>query len=353
MNVTFIHDIVDVRATEWDALAAEAGFYLSHQWLAAQQYDPTASVGYALVHDDGALIAAAPLYLVDTEPNDLYRVHEVVPGRAPARTLLAGARRGYLNAPLLHPRLTPERRREALGRLVTAAATLAAAREAEPWWLYVTDAAAAELAEACGTEPVQLNQDARIPLPGSTFDDYVAGLPHKRRSAVRRERRAFTEAGYELRTLRLSECAGDAGALAARLQERHGHPADPAFMARLLHDQAVGMADSGIVLAAYAEGRMVAFSLFYCHMGTVWLRSTGYDYARLRGAHEYFNLAYYLPIEYAYAHGAASLHLGMESLHAKTLRGAVASPLWAIGGPAAPAGATCGEPARGACTPAL
>ncbi|MER6599961.1 hypothetical protein [Streptomyces parvus] len=37
--------------------------------------------------------------MVDTEPNDLYRVHELLPGRAPARTLLAGARRGYVNAP--------------------------------------------------------------------------------------------------------------------------------------------------------------------------------------------------------------------------------------------------------------
>ncbi|MEV8016109.1 GNAT family N-acetyltransferase [Streptomyces sp. NPDC086554] len=329
---TLVPDILDVPAASWDALAAPVGLYLSHQWLAAQQQDPTALVRYALVHDDGQLIAAAPLYVVDNEPNDLYRVHELVPGRAPTRTLFAGARRGYLNAPLLHPRLTPDRRSEALSRLVAAAGSLAADQKAQPWWLYVTDAAAAELADACGTKPVQLNQDARIPLAGSTFDDYLAGLPSKRRVTIRRERRAFAEAGYELRTLRLSECADAAGALAAQLQERHGHPADPAFMTRLLREQADGMADSGIVCAAYAEGRMVAFSLFYRYADTVWLRSTGYDYARLGGAHEYFNLVYYLPIEHAYAHGATALHLGMESLRAKTLRGAVASPLWAIEG---------------------
>lgn len=332
MILTLVHDITDVPAAPWDALAAQAGFYLSHQWLAAQQRDPTAEVHYALVHDGGHLIAAVPLYVVDTEPNDLYRVHELLPDRAPARTLLAGARRGYLNAPLLHPRLTPDRRREALGRLVAAAGTLAAAENAVPWWLYVADEAAVELADACGTKPVQLNQDARIPLPGSTFDDYLATLPSKRRVAIRRERRAFAEAGYELRTLRLSECADAAGALAARLQERHGHPADPAGLAGLLRDQAEGMADSGFVRAAFAGRHMVAFSLSYRHAGTVWLRSTGYDYARLRGAHEYFNLVYYLPIEDAYAHGATALHLGMESLRAKTLRGAVASPLWAVEG---------------------
>ncbi|MEV6840130.1 GNAT family N-acetyltransferase [Streptomyces sp. NPDC051133] len=332
MILSSIRDVRDVPSAEWDALATPAGLYLSHQWLAAQQHDPTAHVHYALVHDDGTLIAAAPLYVVDTEPNALYRVHEIVPGRTPARTVLAGARRGYLNAPLLHRRLTPGRRREALRRLVAAAASLAAAHEARPWWLYVTDTAATELAAVCGTEPVRLTQDARIPLAGSTFDDYLAGLPSKRRVSIRRERRAFLEAGYELRTLRLSECADAAGTLLAQLQQRHGHPADPAAMARLLRDQADGMADSGTVLAAYADSRMAAFSLFYRHAGTVWLRATGYDYARLRAAHEYFNLVYYLPIEDAYAHGATALHLGVESLHAKTLRGAITSPLWAVPG---------------------
>ncbi|MFF4325577.1 GNAT family N-acetyltransferase [Streptomyces sp. NPDC001591] len=338
MTLDLISDIRDVPAEAWDALAARAGLYLSHQWLAAQQPDPTAQVRYALVHDDGRLIAAAPLYVVDTEPNDLYRVHELLPDRVPARTLLAGARRGYLNAPLLHPHLSPGRRREALNQLVAAAGSLAAAHQAQPWWLYVTDEAAAELAEACGTKAAPLNLDARIPLPGHTFDDYLAGLPSRRRVTIRRERRAFAEAGYELRTLRLSECADAAGALAARLQARHGHPADPAFMAGLLREQAEGMADTGVVLAAYAGGRMVAFSLFYRYADTVWVRSTGYDYAHLRAAHEYFNLAYYLPIAYAYAHGATALHLGMESLRAKTLRGAVTTPLWAIGGTPRPAG---------------
>lgn len=332
MNLTLITDIRDIPTTTWDTLAASAGLYLSHQWLAAQQHDPTAQAHYALVHDDGHLIAATPLYLVDTEPNALYRVHELIPDRTPARTLLAGARRGYVNAPLLHPRLTPGQRREALHHLVAATRTLAATHEAQPWWLYVTDTAAAELAEACGTKSARLAEDAHIPLPGTTFDDYLAALPSKRRVTIRRERRAFTEAAYELRTLRLSECADTAGALLAQLQERHGHPADPTAMARLLRDQADGMADTGTVRAAYAEDHMVAFSLYYHHANTIWLRATGYDYARLRDAHEYFNLVYYLPIEDAYAHGATALHLGMESLRAKTLRGAATSPLWAVAG---------------------
>lgn len=333
MNLTVVQDVTRVPAAEWDALAAPAGLYLSHRWLAAQQHDPTARPSYALVHDtDGTLVAAAPLYVVDDEPNDLYRVHELLPGRAPVRTLLAGARRGYRNAPLLHPALTVEQRRLALRRLLEAARSLAAAHRAQVWWLYVTDAAAGELADAYGGKPVELAQDATIPLPGRAFDDYLAGLGSKRRVAVRRERRAFTEAGYEVRALRLSQCAEAAGALLAQLQRRHGHDADPAAMAALLREQAAGMDDTGTVLTAWADGAMAGFSLFYVHAGTVWLRATGYDYARLREAHEYFNLVYYLPMDHAYAQGATALHLGMASLRAKTLRGAVTSPLWAVEG---------------------
>ncbi|MFD0423898.1 GNAT family N-acetyltransferase [Streptomyces parvus] len=120
----------------------------------------------------------------------------------------------------------------------------------------------------------------------------LAAQPSKRRVTIRRERRAFAEAGYERRTLRLSECADTAGALAAQLQARHGHPAGPAVMAAILRDQAEGMADSGVVHAAFTGRHTVAFSLACHHAGTVWFRSTGYDYARLRGAHEYFNLVH-------------------------------------------------------------
>ncbi|MGN5382209.1 hypothetical protein ACQ4WX_48945 [Streptomyces lasalocidi] len=55
MILSLVRDIMDVPAASWDALAEHAGFYLSHQWLAAQQHDPTAEVHYALVHDDGRL----------------------------------------------------------------------------------------------------------------------------------------------------------------------------------------------------------------------------------------------------------------------------------------------------------
>ncbi|MBT2395805.1 GNAT family N-acetyltransferase [Streptomyces sp. ISL-100] len=332
MRLSFSPSLAAVPREEWDALAGSVGLYLSHRWLTAQESDPTAQPRYALVHDDaGRLVAATPLYVVHCEPNALYRVAELVPGAAPERrVVVAGARRGYLNAPLLHPSLAAGERRRCLELLLEAARTLGARHEAQPWWLYVKDSAAKELADVCGTDPVHLQQDAAIPLPGSSFDDYLGTLPSKRRVVIRRERRAFQEAGYEVRELRLSECADRAGELLAGLQDRHGHGSEPAAMAGLLRQQADGMGDSGTVLGCFLGGTMVGFSLFYRFGGTVWVRALGFDYPRLRGAQEYFSLAYYLPIEHAYRSGETELHLGMDSIRAKTLRGAEVSPLWAI-----------------------
>ncbi len=104
---------------------------------------------------------------------------------------------------------------------------------------------------------------------------WLAARPSKRRVTIRGERRAFAEAGYERRTLLLSECADTTGALAAQLQARHGHPAGPAVVAAILRDQAEGMADSGVVHAAFTGRHMVAFSLAHHHAGTGRLRSTG------------------------------------------------------------------------------
>lgn len=73
MKTEIIAAITRVPAADWDRLAAPAGLYLSHRWLAGEEADPTATAAYALVRDeDGTLLAAAPLYLVHTEPNSFY-----------------------------------------------------------------------------------------------------------------------------------------------------------------------------------------------------------------------------------------------------------------------------------------
>jgi hypothetical protein len=77
----------------------------------------------------------------------------------------------------------------------------------------------------------------------------------------------------------------------------------------------------------------------------------GFDYAALPGAYEYFTVAFYEPIRYAYAHGLRRIHLGRESYQAKVRRGARLRPLWGVLRPdpadPLPAGPNAAEVRRG------
>lgn len=74
----------------------------------------------------------------------------------------------------------------------------------------------------------------------------------------------------------------------------------------------------------------VGFSLSYPWGDTFYVRATGYEYARLRAACEYFVLTCYEPIRQAAQAGCARLHLGLKSLQAKMIRGATLAPLWSV-----------------------
>jgi hypothetical protein len=56
-----------------------------------------------------------------------------------------------------------------------------------------------------------MKDDAATPLPGGSFEDYLASLPSKRRVAVRHERAAFHKTGLSIRHLPLGDCFWEAG----------------------------------------------------------------------------------------------------------------------------------------------
>jgi predicted N-acyltransferase len=69
-------------------------------------------------------------------------------------------------------------------------------------------------------------------------------------------------------------------------------------------------------------------------MGFVWggwlyLWYAGFDYDRMPGAYEYFNVTIYEPLRYCYEHGLSGVHLGAGTHHAKGVRGATVGPLLA------------------------
>ncbi|MFF3619240.1 GNAT family N-acetyltransferase [Streptomyces sp. NPDC002467] len=330
MITSFIDSLDEIPAAEWEHLARPAGLYLSHRWLAGEAQDPTATSAYALVRDlDGTLLAATPLHLVREEPNDSYQPETVLPPHLRPR-VVAGARRGYHNTPLTAPGLDPARRSACLTLLRDTARQFAGHHGTTHWWPYLTAEATELLAPLYPAPPRHLEDDALIPLSGTSFDDYLASLPSRRRVGVRRERRAFAEAALDVRRHALADCFEEAGALLAGHQQGHGHDRDGTdAMTALLKRQATTMGDGARVVAAHDGDRMIGFCLYYHYAATTWIRAVALDRDH-PAPHLYFNLMYYLPIEDAYAHGTTALHAGMTTIEAKRRRGAAVSPLHAL-----------------------
>ncbi|MEV7612181.1 peptidogalycan biosysnthesis protein [Streptomyces sp. NPDC089799] len=330
MITSTVESVRAVPEAAWERLARPAGLYLSHRWLAGQEEDPTARCTYALVCDPGGeLLAAAPLHLVREEPNDAYDPAGVLPVHQRPR-VIAGARRGYHNAPLTAPGLDAVRRDACLVLLRDAARDLADRNGTTHWWPYLTAPATALLAPLYPEGPAHLEDDAVIPLPGAGIEDWIASLPSQRRVGIRRERRTFAAAGLDVRHQVLADCFRDAGALLAGHQQHHGHDRDGTdAMTGLLERQAAAMGDEARVVAAYDGKRMAGFCLYYHYGTTTWIRAVAVD--RWHPApHLYFNLMYYLPAEAGYAHGTTALHAGMTAIEAKARRGAVVSGLYAL-----------------------
>ncbi|MET9831583.1 peptidogalycan biosysnthesis protein [Streptomyces sp. NPDC006385] len=329
MKTEIVGSVHAVPVTDWDRLARHAAVYLSHRWLAGEESDPTATASYALVRDrDGTLVAAAPLYLVHDEPNAYYEPAHLPPGTEKPR-VVAGARRGYHNTPLIDPRLPEGLGAACLALLREAARSHAERHGTTHWWPYLTESAARRLAPLYGTPAHRLEDDATIPLPGTCFDDYLAALPSKRRVAIRHERAAFEAAGLEVRRQGLADCYEDAGRLLAALQRSHGHGHDTDAMTGLLKRQADAMGEHARVVAAYDGPSMTGFCLYYHHGGTTWLRAVGLAPDR-PAPFAYFALTYYAPVEDAYRHGTTALHAGMKAMEAKRRRGAHVSGLYAL-----------------------
>ncbi|MGW1608357.1 GNAT family N-acetyltransferase [Streptomyces sp. NPDC002285] len=329
MKTEIVSSVHDVPAADWDRLAEHAGVYLSHGWLAGEETDPTATAAYVLIRDhDGTLAAAAPLYLVHSEPNTYYEPAHLPPGAQKPR-VIAGARRGYHNTPLTGPDLPDDVEVQCLSLLRDAAREHAGRHGTSHWWPYLTESATRRLAPLYGTPPQHMEDDATIPLPGAGFDDYLAALPSKRRVSIRHERSAFEAAGLDVRRVDLMDCYEDAGRLLAALQRSHGHGDDTDAMTGLLKRQADAMGERARVVAAYDGSRMTGFCLYYHQGSTTWLRGVGIDPER-PAPFAYFALTYYEPIEDAYRHGTTALHAGMKAIEAKRLRGARVSGLYAL-----------------------
>jgi uncharacterized protein len=307
----------EVDAAEWDALAGDEGFYVSHAWL--RFVESQVPVEYAVATSGGRVVAALPLYRVAHEANAWYdprRLAALVGADEPV--VLAGSRAGYRSTLLA---AGPDE----LAAMLEQALTPVAEALVFP---FLTSRALAALAAVAPVTAALDTVEAGLTDCGDGFDDYVARLRRDRRNKVRRERRAFRESDLRVGVRRLDECRRELAPLLANVQHRYDQPADAAVLAGLLEAESAALAGRSAVFTGEDDGGIVAAFLAYRFGSGLFGRLAGFDYDRLPGVFEYFNLAVYEPVAYLEEHRLRKLHLGVGSWQAKAFRGATIRPLW-------------------------
>ncbi|WP_336204466.1 GNAT family N-acetyltransferase [Nonomuraea sp. LPB2021202275-12-8] len=301
-------------------------FYSSRRWLGFCAAMSSVPAGAVTAELSGGGLAALPVSVVSGPTQPFYDWTAILAARelpAPGPFgLLAGPQGGYQT----HLLATPGADQGEVG-----AALRAALEEVglPAMAMYLTTSDAAALG-AAGVEalPVLLGADAWLPVPEEGWQAWTRSLGRSRGEMVRREIRRFESAGYEIVDAPLSDWVGQAAALLAGTEARYGHGGD---YQRALTEQVRHLGSAARVICCNPPGEPpVGFVLYYVHGDTLHLRSAGFDYERLRGAAEYFNLVFYLPIRRAAAAGVRWVHAGIESTQAKAMRGAELRPLWLL-----------------------
>ncbi|MEU7855530.1 GNAT family N-acetyltransferase [Nonomuraea sp. NPDC049141] len=330
LDISVMEGLDEVGQPDWDRLVARDDFYLSYRWLRTLEGDPFASVRYVLARDEGSLVGALPVYDIRVEGSSFYapRRHRQALTRG-GHWLLAGGRRGHHSGILLSG--DERERRSALRALLEAGLRLAAERDARGLvWMFAPTRVTRWLHAEGGSVAFDTVEGC---LTADGWDGYLAGLGGRRRKSTMRERRRFEQAGYELAEQPLSECLPVLATLVANLQQKYGHRTSPESMRQVLIPQAEFLDDDSVAFTVRREGQPVAGGLQYRFGDTLYARMIGFDYARLLNAYEYFNLSYYLPVQYMERAGLHHLHLGIESAEVKAERGARLHPLWTVAVP--------------------
>jgi hypothetical protein len=319
----------------WEELTADL-HYSSSRWLRFCADDPggeTIAGAVTAGRAVGGPSAAVAVTAIAEEGNSFYDWDVRLRGLdlpTPGQTgLMAGQRRGYQTTLLYADGVDRDTATaELLPRILDAAEEGCVPGPARvAMFLSTPDVVALRRAGAVAA-PVALAADAWIPVDA---DDWAGWRGRHRPEIIRRDESRFIRAGYRIAETTLAEFVPHAARLQAATQARYGHSADEAALAASFAVQGRHMGDAARVVYAEVPGEPpVGFSVFYVRGETTYLRTAGFDYSRLRGAAEYFNVCYYEPLRAAIAAGCRWLHAGIEAAEAKALRGAELRPLWLL-----------------------
>jgi uncharacterized protein len=324
--------LADIPRDEWDRLAAAYSFFASWGWLRYLEGAPGPAISYLTVAG-GGLQAGWPVTTAGHPANARYDLDVLFPELGdgspilPPPFVVAGASRGYRATAMA---------RDPAGMTSLMAASIDESAETAGLAVFYLDTADARSVVSALHElgrpaiPVFTDAEAVIQINGGSLAEHIAASRSRLRQRFRREMALFESSGLRLVRRPLEPCLGHLAQLQYELQQRHGQDWDLARTERSLRRLAAAPADSLLLLAVDESDKPVGFSLSYPWGDTFYVRVTGYEYARLRAACEYFTLTCYEPIRHAAQAGCRRLHLGLESLQAKMIRGAELVPLWSV-----------------------
>jgi len=319
---------------QWDEMAGNR-FYSSAFWLRLCALEGGGTSGGVHVTLPGGGRAAVPVIAVgeDAHPNCQWGTILAAHGlpSPPQHGIYVGQRRGYLANLLTSPGVDPV---TAAGRILeevrSARPPVPPAAASAQVAVHLTTPDVLAFREAgVKAEPVLLAADAWIGIPSGGWEEWLESLGSRHRiRRVRSEVRKFEQAGYQVERRTLAEAWADVARLAIHTERRYGRAGDPSIYYDGFRKQGeLAGPRAEVLLCAYDDGPPVGCCLYYRDGDTIYLRAVGFDYERLRGAAEYFNLVYHLP---ARLPGVRWLHAGIATPDGKALRGAELRPLWLL-----------------------
>lgn len=327
MQISVAEGLSEVSAPAWNRLAGDRNPFLRHEFLLALERNGCLQPWgwkplHLLVHRDGELVGATPLYLKDNSYGELVFDHAWAE---------AYQRHGLAYYPKLvsaipYTPVTGARLMQAEGEhdpavsraLIKGATDLAERLKlSSVHWLFpnADDQVALEEAGLLQRSDTQFHWHNRVESGGyRDFDDFLQQLSSAKRKKVRRERRRVKEAGVSIEVRNGNDMSPD---LWAELHALYSSTFDrksgwPTLSLGFFEDIGRNMPEQVIIMLARQEQRIVA--------GTFNMRGSDAFFGRHWGCHEdidslHFEACYYQPIDYCIKHKLRRCEAGAQGEH--------------------------------------
>jgi uncharacterized protein len=347
VKVKILSTAAELGPYGWDDnLLGPGDFYLSLTWLKVLESISTVRPFYLVAEDgNGRALAGLTAYLMDRDapPWDFYRLDRVlrrmaalpdrdargfvgVRGREPVvvmPNLLLGGRHTAHNRLVLAHGLPEETRREARAAVLDELPNLGHATGARALtFMFVDDddPLHGDLAKR-DYLPFLHSKAAVMDIDFGTFDEYLARFSKHRRQRIKRELRAFSEAGIVFSHHPLGEVVEQVTPLGMALEARYGAEDTVAAAQRSHRIVSDALGERAVALTAEHDGRIRAFAVAMRWQDALILRSAGFDYEFKGKLPLYYGLVFYHVVRYALASGVHRVFYSIESTEAKKSRG--------------------------------